>query len=227
MNEPIALTGLSKTEQDYLKAIYHYQYQNQQAVVSLKSLNEDLNVSAATVTEMVKRLSKKDLINYESYKGVSLTEKGYHEARFIIKAHRVWELFLLKYLGFQEDEVHSEAENLEHASSAKLIERLWAHLNYEDTCPHGTEIPKESFYSSKRVRYTLDKAPLHLILMNKSNSLDISQFVFETTGLKEVNFIKKIKDYPDGSILVELNMHHHLVVPFIFQQLWTVDVYIS
>ena len=113
----------SKNEQDYLKAIYSLKNENNGSV-SINAIAQKLSVSSPSATEMIKRLAKKELVIHKPYYGVSLTELGKHEARFILKSHRVWETFLFEKGGYTMEEVHDEAENLEHASSPRLIESL-------------------------------------------------------------------------------------------------------
>ena len=113
----------SKNEQDYLKAIYSLKNENNGSV-SINAIAQKLSVSSPSATEMIKRLAKKELVIHKPYYGVSLTDLGNHEARFILKSHRVWETFLFEKVGYTMEEVHDEAENLEHASSPRLIESL-------------------------------------------------------------------------------------------------------
>ena len=117
----------SFTEENYLKAIYKLQEQNGETVVN-SDLAKALEVQSASVTDMLKKMAKKKLINYEKSKGFKLTEKGKHIAISIIRKHRLWEVFLVEKLGFGWDEVHEMAEQLEHIQSEKLIDRLDQYL---------------------------------------------------------------------------------------------------
>lgn len=134
---------LSFTEENYLKTIYHLSGEGQKPVLTTE-LAGGLNTKPATVTDMLKKLSGKDLISYEKYYGVQLTKKGKAEALLIIRKHRLWETFLVEKLGFTWDEVHEVAEQLEHIQSALLIEKLDAFLGHPKTDPHGHPIPDKS-----------------------------------------------------------------------------------
>lgn len=134
---------LSFTEENYLKTIYHLSGGGQKPVLTTE-LAAGLNTKPATVTDMLKKLSVKELIAYEKYYGVQLTKKGKAEALLIIRKHRLWETFLVEKLGFTWDEVHEVAEQLEHIQSPLLIEKLDAFLGHPKTDPHGHPIPDKS-----------------------------------------------------------------------------------
>ena len=133
----------SFTEENYLKAIY-YLLEKGQKKISTNSIAEQMSTSAASVTDMLKKLSEKKLISYEKYKGVSLTAAGKKIAVSIIRKHRLWELFLVEKLGFKWDEVHEMAEQLEHIRSEKLVEKLSSYLGHPRFDPHGDPIPDEN-----------------------------------------------------------------------------------
>jgi DtxR family transcriptional regulator, Mn-dependent transcriptional regulator len=130
----------SFTEENYLKAIYKIT-EKQGDSVSTNSIAEAMSTKAASVTDMLKKLSDKKLINYQKYQGVTLTGKGEKVALNIIRKHRLWEMFLLEKLDFKWDEVHDLAEQLEHINSDKLIEQIDKFLNYPKFDPHGDPIP--------------------------------------------------------------------------------------
>lgn len=130
----------SFTEENYLKAIYHLSDQSNSGV-STNAIAEVTNTKAASVTDMLKKLADKKLINYIKYQGVTLTEIGLKAALNIIRKHRLWEVFLVEKLGFKWDEVHDIAEELEHINSAVLIERLNDFLGNPSSDPHGDPIP--------------------------------------------------------------------------------------
>ncbi|MFT6203123.1 MAG: DtxR family Mn-dependent transcriptional regulator [Spirosomataceae bacterium] len=130
----------SFTEENYLKTIYHLSG-TENEVVSTSALAEASNTKAASVTDMLRRLSEKKFINYTKYQGVTLTPTGQKIALRIIRRHRIWEVFLVEKLGFKWDEIHEIAEQLEHINSAELINRLDAFLEYPSFDPHGDPIP--------------------------------------------------------------------------------------
>ena len=131
---------LSFTEENYLKSIYHLSNGGTRAVLT-NELAASMSTKAASVTDMIKKLSTKSLISYEKYYGVKITRQGKSEALNVIRKHRLWETFLVSKLGFNWDEVHEVAEQLEHIQSALLIEKLDKFLGYPTADPHGHSIP--------------------------------------------------------------------------------------
>jgi DtxR family Mn-dependent transcriptional regulator len=132
----------SQTEENYIKAIYKVAERENKAV-STNAISQAMQTTAASVTDMLKRLAASGLINYEKYRGVTLTEKGRNLATQLIRKHRLWETFLYDKLGFQWDEVHEIAEQLEHIRSEELVRRLDDHLGNPKFDPHGDPIPNE------------------------------------------------------------------------------------
>jgi len=130
-------------EENYLKAIYKIS-EHDPGSVSTKVLAGVMNSKPSSVTDMIQRLSVKELVDYKKYKGFSLTEKGRKKALHIIRKHRLWELFLVKHLNFSWEEVHDIAEQLEHISSLALVNRLDAFLDFPRRDPHGDIIPDEN-----------------------------------------------------------------------------------
>lgn len=130
---------ISPSKEDYLKTIFNLN--GFEHMVSNKDLSAALNVSAASVTDMNNRLVKEDLITYYPYKGVQLTDLGIKVANQLIRKHRIWEVFLYEKLGFEWNEVHEEADRLEHSSSNIVIERLNDFLGNPTYDPHGGLIP--------------------------------------------------------------------------------------
>lgn len=130
----------SFTEENYLKAIYHLT-SDDNAPVTTNNIAEVTNTKAASVTDMLKKLADKALINYIRYQGVTLTDKGRGTAVNIVRKHRIWEVFLVDKLGFKWDEVHELAEELEHINSNQLIDRLDDFLGNPKVDPHGDLIP--------------------------------------------------------------------------------------
>ncbi|MBF7092789.1 metal-dependent transcriptional regulator [Flavobacterium sp. ALJ2] len=128
------------SEENYLKAIYHLTTSSE-AEVSTNAIAEMMETKASSVTDMLKKLSEKDLINYKKYQGVSLTENGKLAAKMIVRKHRLWEVFLVDKLDFSWDEVHDIAEQLEHIKSEQLINKLDDFLGNPTEDPHGDPIP--------------------------------------------------------------------------------------
>jgi DtxR family transcriptional regulator, Mn-dependent transcriptional regulator len=130
----------SFTEENYLKAIFKLSQKTNDGV-STNAIAESLETKPSSVTDMVKKLSEKKLVNYKKYQGVNLTKKGKDIAVSIIRNHRLWEVFLVEKLNFKWDEVHDLAEDLEHINSKKLTDQLDAFLEYPKYDPHGDPIP--------------------------------------------------------------------------------------
>jgi DtxR family Mn-dependent transcriptional regulator len=129
----------SKANEDFLKAVYLLQQEHDRVQTSV--LAEALGISAPSTTEMAKKLAKANLIIHEPYRGVHLTAAGERVALEIVRNHRLLELFLVQTLGYSWDEVHEEAEQLEHAVSDRLIQRIAEYLGNPRYDPHGDPIP--------------------------------------------------------------------------------------
>lgn len=125
--------------EDYLKAIYNLQQQG--GVVSTSMLGEQRGSKPGSVTGMIKKLAEMNLVQHTPYQGVQLTAAGERVALEVIRHHRLIELYLVEALGYSWDEVHEEAERLEHVISEKLEARIAAHLGHPDVDPHGDPIP--------------------------------------------------------------------------------------
>jgi DtxR family transcriptional regulator, Mn-dependent transcriptional regulator len=150
---------LSQTEENYLKAIFKISEPENKAA-STNEISQRMTVSAASVSDMVKRLAKKELIHYEKHRGVVLTETGHQLATQLIRKHRLWEVFLVEKLDFSWDEVHEIAEELEHIESVKLINQLDAFLGHPRFDPHGDPIPDAEGNYAFRKQILLAELPL-------------------------------------------------------------------
>jgi DtxR family Mn-dependent transcriptional regulator len=149
------------SEENYIKVIYHL------SLVSPKGVNTNaiagmLETKASSVTDMLKKLSDKDLVSYQKYQGVTLTEKGFYSAKMIVRKHRLWEVFLVDKLGFSWDEVHEIAEELEHIKSEKLVNKLDEYLGFPSNDPHGDPIPNEKGVIKKTEKQLLSEVELQL-----------------------------------------------------------------
>ena len=131
---------ITLSEENYLKAIYHLGKRGSLAV-STNAIADKIETKASSVTDMLKKLSDKELVNYIKYQGVNLTESGKKTAASIVRKHRLWEVFLVDKLNFSWDEVHEIAEQLEHIKSDKLINQLDEFLGNPSHDPHGDPIP--------------------------------------------------------------------------------------
>lgn len=130
---------LSRSIEDYIKAIYALEAEEQKA--STKQVAQRLGVKMASVTGMLKHLAAEGYVTHTPYYGVQMTERGRQVALGLIRRHRLIELFLAKTLGLAWDQVHDDAEVLEHVVSDRLIERIHEFLGYPEFDPHGSPIP--------------------------------------------------------------------------------------
>src|SRR5699024_5555937 len=130
---------LSQSVEDYLKAIYTLEDEGEGA--STTKIAESMDVSSASATNMLKRLAKMGLVDYQSYKGATLTKSGKKMALEIIRHHRLLELYLLEVMGYSWDEVHDEAEKLEHHISERFEDKIAKLLDDPTHDPHGDPIP--------------------------------------------------------------------------------------
>jgi DtxR family Mn-dependent transcriptional regulator len=129
------------SEENYIKAIYHLQQEAER--VNTMLLASTLETKPASITDMLKKLKTKRLLDYKPYYGFKLSAEGNKVALGIIRRHRLWEFFLAEKLKFNWEEVHEMAEDLEHVSNRKLIDKLDAFLGYPKFNPHGDPIPDQ------------------------------------------------------------------------------------
>lgn len=133
---------LSLAEENYLKAIYHLSSEGE-TEVSTNAIAEEMQTKAASVSDMMRRLSEKELVHYKKYQGVRISDEGARAALQVVRKHRLWEVFLVEKLKFSWDQVHDVAEQLEHIKSPLLIKRLDEFLGEPKYDPHGDPIPDE------------------------------------------------------------------------------------
>ena len=154
VNGPTATKPPSTSVGDYLKAIWEV---GGSGAASTKDVADRLSVASASVTNMFARLQEMGLAKYERYRGASLTERGREEALRLVRRHRLLETFLLEHLGYSWQEVHEEAERLEHAVSDGFTERLAAFLGHPDQDPHGAPIPAADGTLAAEESFSLDE----------------------------------------------------------------------
>ncbi|SDL66034.1 DtxR family transcriptional regulator, Mn-dependent transcriptional regulator [Daejeonella rubra] len=197
----------SFTEENYLKAIYHLSTGNS-SVVSTNQIAEMTNTKAASVTDMLKKLADKKLINYIKYQGVTLTETGKKAAVNIVRKHRLWEVFLVEKLGFKWDEVHDIAEELEHINSESLINRLDDFLGNPAADPHGDPIPDRSgtIHQKKLVRISDMLQEQSGMISGVSEHSSVFLKLLEKMGLTLGTkiMISELIEF-DGSIILTVN----------------------
>ena len=153
-NGPTATKPPSASVGDYLKAIWEV---GGSSAASTKDVADRLSVASASVTNMFARLQEMGLAEYERYRGASLTERGREEALRLLRRHRLIETFLLEHLGYSWQEVHDEAERLEHAVSDGFTERLAGFLGHPDRDPHGAPIPAADGTLAAEESFPLDE----------------------------------------------------------------------
>lgn len=145
---------LTTSEEKYLKAIYKIS-QKKGIPVATNDLAEELSTSAASVTEMIKKLFEKKFVEYQRYQGTLLTTEGGKLATQLVRRHRLWECFLVEKLSYGWDEVHDLADQLEHIKSDELVNRLEEFLNFPRFDPHGDPIPDRTGRFTIRAQFPL------------------------------------------------------------------------
>jgi DtxR family Mn-dependent transcriptional regulator len=194
--------ALSYAEENYLKALIKLSIPADKPVTT-NAIAAALNTSAASVTDMLKKLSDKKLITYQRYQGASLTDEGHRLATSLIRKHRLWEVFLVQSLQMPWDEVHDIAEELEHIQSEPLIDKLDAFLGYPKFDPHGDPIP------NSQGKYTLrSQLPLTDLQVGQSGMVigvreDTSSFLKHLTE-------KGISLGKTATVIAHDNYDHHL-----------------
>lgn len=198
---------LSQSEENYLKAIYSLELEKN-SKIGTSSIAKKIQTKASSVSDMLKKLAEKNLIDYQKYKGVSLTVSGREIAVKIVRSHRIWESFLVNKLNYTWNEVHDIAEQLEHVKSDSLIDRLDSYLNFPTHDPHGDPIPDKDGKIHKTQYHLLktlnigDEATL-IRVKDSSNSflayLDHNEITLNS-HLKVI-----YKESFDHSMLIEIN----------------------
>lgn len=204
---------MTLAEENYLKAIFHLEYESE-GEVSTNAIAERMETKPSSVTDMVQKLGEKDLLVYKRYKGVQLTEEGRKLAAYVIRKHRLWEVFLVDKLNFHWDEVHEIAEQLEHIQSEELIIRLNAYLGNPDFDPHGDPIPDENGIlkrTEKKLLSDLDKNQYGICVGVKESSADFLQYLDK----KKISIGTKIlvlgKEFFDGSMIIRVGENQFFI----------------
>lgn len=150
----------SLTTENYVKAIYQIGGDDCASAVSTGAIAQQLNISPGSVTAMLKTLRDAELVEYAPYSGVTLTPSGQRLALRVLRRHRLIELFLSQTLQLSWDEVHEEAEHMEHAVSDRLVDRIDEHLGFPQTDPHGDPIPTSDGVVDSEERPSLSQWPV-------------------------------------------------------------------
>ena len=195
------------TEENYLKAILNISLLNN-GKASTNAISEETGTSAASVSDMLKKLHDKKLIKYEKYKGVSLSKKGKDIAINILRKHRLWETFLVEKLNFNWENVHDVAEQLEHIESSELIDKLDVFLGFPKFDPHGEPIPSKDGNIPKTNTISLNKLKIGEIGMVMGVGLDDTKFLEYLNKLRinigtKIELLEVIKF--DNSIMIKID----------------------
>ena len=212
----------SKSEENYLKAIYHLEAIAKHGA-STNAIAGEMETKPSSVTDMVKKLADKGLVNYVKYKGTTLTEKGRKAALGVVRKHRIWEVFLLETLDFQWDEVHDIAEQLEHIKSQELINRLDKFLDYPDYDPHGDPIPDKNGNiksAEKKLLAELKKGNQGQLVGVRETSPDFLQFL-DKRSIAIGSKIKVLgKEFFDGSMVIQVQGEQFFISKKIAENLY-------
>lgn len=192
---------MSKSLEDYLKGIYLLKKRKQ---YSNKNLAEYLNISPASVSEMIKKLSNENYLILEG-RNINLTKKGSDIAVNIIRKHRVWEVFLVEKLGYDKDEIHEEAEVLEHVTSDKLLQKLEKFLFYPKECPHGSPILYDSdgFNEANIMKLSDTEERDEIIILSVEDNIELYDYLREMDVTIKENYNIIRKDPFNGPIYLE------------------------
>lgn len=201
---------ISQTEENYLKAIFKIS-EKTGSNASTNAIAQAMDTSAASVTDMIQRLSAKELINYEKYKGVTLSLTGEEIATSLIRKHRLWEVFLVEQLLFSWDEVHEIAEQLEHIKSEELVRRLDEYLGLPKFDPHGDPIPdaEGNFTFRKQVLLMdLEVGEQGIVVGVQDTSTQFLQYLDQMQLVLGVE-VKLLERFSyDESVKVEVDQQH-------------------
>ncbi len=172
---------MTLTEENYLKAIFHLSTEKQD--VSVLDLANSLEIKMPTVNSMVKKLAAKGLLIYEKYRPLSLTESGRLEAGVIIRKHRLVEMFLVEKMGFQWDEVHEIAEQIEHIDSSVFFDRINELLKHPKFDPHGSPIPDQEGRIASTEYLKLNDGQIG------------KEYIFTSVAISQSSFLKQINKH--------------------------------
>lgn len=200
-------TQLSSTEENYLKAIFKLSIATNESV-STNAIAAMMDTSAASVTDMLKRLTEKGYTLYEKYKGVRLSDDGQNIATMLVRKHRLWECFMVDKLNFSWDEVHPIAEQLEHIQSEELINRLEHFLGFPKFDPHGDPIPDKDgkfAYQQQIPLSDLKKGQKAVVVGVREHSPTFLKYLEQLNLILGTNLeILDIVEY-DGSMHLNIN----------------------
>ncbi|NLC55047.1 MAG: metal-dependent transcriptional regulator [Erysipelothrix sp.] len=197
---------MTGNREDYIKVIY--ELGGERNKVSTKDIASALDVSMPSVSEMLRKLADEKILDYEVYKGVTLTSNGVREAVRIKKVHILWEVFLVDKLGYALEDVHEEAELLEHITSKKLEEKLEEYLGYPEICPHGTPLNHDEYLFDY---LSLTKVAIDEIVRLKRFK-DEKQFLINIKDLDlKVDDVIQLKSYDSKNDVYTIHVNDKLI----------------
>jgi DtxR family transcriptional regulator, Mn-dependent transcriptional regulator len=204
----LKMIDFSSSEENYVKAIYGLSESNTLSV-STNDLALKMDSKPSSITDMLRKLADKGLIQYQKYQGCTLSQTGVELALSIIRKHRLWEVFLVNKLGFKWDEVHEIAEQLEHVQSSELTNKLDLFLDFPKTDPHGDPIPDSNGkIEASSHRINLSKANVlqtYRVMGVEDGQVEFLQYLNEVQiGLGTELFLDQLLSF-DGSAWVQVN----------------------
>lgn len=203
---------MNRSTEDYIKSIYILAEKGK--AVTTTELAKHLKIGNGSVTGMLKKLSAKKLIDYEPYRGVSLTEPGRRLALRMVRRHRLWEMFLARFLGYRWDEIHDEAERLEHVTSDELERRLDQALGNPKIDPHGHPIPdargKVVEHDSRALTDCTTGDSVRIVSVNDTNA-DLLHHATEIGLTLDAKVTVKKKMAFDGSMVLKIGTKERFV----------------
>lgn len=203
---------MDQTPEDYIKAVYRLERRGKKVTTS--ALADHLQLADASITGMIKKLSDRGLIHYQRYRGVELTTKGRRIALQIVRRHRLWEMYLVRFLGFSWDKVHDEAERLEHVTSEEMEHHLDEALGFPDVDPHGHPIPSRDGTVAGTDHPSLAECEVGDIVRVLRVSDDDSTFLQHATSiglaLNSRLVVKEKKEF-DGSMVVKVGARDQFI----------------
>ncbi len=212
---------LSQSEENYLKIIFSLQFEENK-LVSTNDIAQKTKTKASSVTDMLKKLSDKKLVNYKKYRGVKLTKLGEFNAKKVIRSHRLWECFMVDKLGFAWNEVHETAEQLEHVKSDELIDRLDEFLGKPKFDPHGDPIPDKEGNIAKSNTFMLSELEIgHFGILEglKNSSDDFLKYLNnKKLALGDKIKVKNIELF-DNSVLIKTKNYEFTISSEVAQNL--------
>jgi len=207
------MLNYSTSEENYIKTIFHLQVDND--TVTTNALANELLTRPASVTDMMKKLKTKKLIQYQPYKGFRLNVEGKKVALAIIRRHRLWEFFLSEKLKFEWDEVHEVAEELEHVSNRKLVDKLDEYLGFPKFDPHGDPIPDVHGKMENFQRVSLAELPFNIVaevcLVSNQSSEMLEVLRHRDIGIGTRLEVRKKFGF-DNSLEIKLRQHSPVTI---------------